>query len=423
MLTPSQIAGLPLYRVVTVTLAAGEERAVPYGTNVLALITATNKLKVEVRFSSEGDTSPLYEGVTLDDLKTERFWLKNTDAVDNTITVATGAARFWDNRLLSGATATDVNLTKLNGGSPVGQQTMAGSIPVVIASNQTVSVGGSEGNNADGEAVKATGLVPVDGYGMVYNGTTWDRMRGVSGRLEIASAAIANGAAIGGAGNPILNAGSDGANLRTMLTDSGGRQIVVGAVAAGSAIGTTAPVLMGGSDGTNVQRIAVIADNVATPAAGNQTGITGLYSSTARALTSARVAFLSIDRGGKVLTTPCGTLDPVLAGYTVAILDSAATTNATSVKAAAGMVYEVSAVNNAAYDVFIKLHNKASAPTVGTDIPYRVIRVPAGQDRTVTFPGGAYFATGVAYAVTKLVGKLDTTAVAAGDLQMAIQYA
>jgi hypothetical protein len=71
-----------------------------------------------------------------------------------------------------------------------------------------------------------------------------------SGRQEVVGAA-ANGAAV--AGNPVLIAGSDGANARTVLTDASGRPEVVGAAASGSAaVGN--PVLTAGIDGSGNAR-------------------------------------------------------------------------------------------------------------------------------------------------------------------------
>lgn len=52
---------------------------------------------------------------------------------------------------------------------------------------------------------------------------------------------------------PVLVAGSDGANIRNLLTDTSGRQIAVGAAAAGAAVAGN-PILGGVSDGTNVYR-------------------------------------------------------------------------------------------------------------------------------------------------------------------------
>lgn len=63
---------------------------------------------------------------------------------------------------------------------------------------------------------------------------------------------------------------------------------------------------------------------------------------------------------------------------TVATLNSAATTNATSVKATAGNIYTITLSNNGAAAAYFKLYNKATAPTVGTDTPLDVITIPAG---------------------------------------------
>lgn len=55
-------------------------------------------------------------------------------------------------------------------------------------------------------------------------------------------------------GMPVLQAGTDGAAVRTVRTDANGNQQVVGPTAAGSAA-ATAPVLTAGSDGTNVRTL------------------------------------------------------------------------------------------------------------------------------------------------------------------------
>ena len=62
---------------------------------------------------------------------------------------------------------------------------------------------------------------------------------------------------------------------------------------------------------------------------------------------------------------------------TVATLNSAATTNATNVKATAGNIYTINLSNNGAAAAYFKLYNKATAPTVGTDTPLDVITIPA----------------------------------------------
>ena len=103
-------------------------------------------------------------------------------------------------------------------------------------------------------------------------------------------------------------------------------------------------------------------------------------------------------------------------GATASRVNAAATTNATSLKASAGQLYTIDVFNAAAYNVFLKLYNKASAPTVGTDTPVMTIPIQAGGGYSKTWPMGLSFATGIAYAITKLQADSDTTVVVAGDL-------
>ena len=98
-------------------------------------------------------------------------------------------------------------------------------------------------------------------------------------------------------------------------------------------------------------------------------------------------------------------------------LVTATSTNATSVKASAGMLYELEVVNNDATNpIYVKLYNKASAPTVGTDTPTETYRVNAGATLQLSWANGNPFSTGLAYAVTSGSADADTSAVAAGSL-------
>lgn len=106
----------------------------------------------------------------------------------------------------------------------------------------------------------------------------------------------------------------------------------------------------------------------------------------------------------------------VTAGNTPSRINAAASTNATSLKASAGNIDAIDVFNPAAYNVFLKLYNKASAPTVGTDTPVMTIPVQAGGGYSKTWPKGFFFSTGIAYAITKLQADSDTTVVVAGDL-------
>lgn len=104
---------------------------------------------------------------------------------------------------------------------------------------------------------------------------------------------------------------------------------------------------------------------------------------------------------------------------TTTSVNSAASTNAANVKTTAGTVYALTANNTSAAAKFIRLYNKASAPTVGTDTPVLVLTIPANSSQTYSFGGvGLRFATGIGHAITNAAAVLDATAVAAGDVQL-----
>jgi hypothetical protein len=103
-------------------------------------------------------------------------------------------------------------------------------------------------------------------------------------------------------------------------------------------------------------------------------------------------------------------------GLTYTRFNSAASTNATSVKAGAGRIYGFDVYNMAAYYVFLKFYNKASAPTVGTDTPVWTVPLAPGGGFSLDGASPEYFATGIAFAITKLQADTDVTVIAAGDV-------
>ena len=95
---------------------------------------------------------------------------------------------------------------------------------------------------------------------------------------------------------------------------------------------------------------------------------------------------------------------------------SAASTNATSVKGSAGQLYGWYIYNDGAQEVYFKLYNKASAPTVGTDVPVIVLAIPAGSGANAFSDIGIPFGTGIASAITTGAADADATAVAANQV-------
>lgn len=110
-------------------------------------------------------------------------------------------------------------------------------------------------------------------------------------------------------------------------------------------------------------------------------------------------------------------------GLATAKLISAASTNATVVKASAGQVYNVQAFNVAASARFLKLYNKATAPTVGTDTPIATWLVPAnGSGFVIEISSGLACSAGIAFALTGGMADTDATAIAASDVVVNFQF-
>ena len=118
-----------------------------------------------------------------------------------------------------------------------------------------------------------------------------------------------------------------------------------------------------------------------------------------------------------------GTVTTTLGSPTNAsIINSAASTNGTVIKASAGNVYGIIASNSGAAAAYVKLHNSTTV-TAGTTAVALWIKVPAGD--TVRFdwgPLGARFSTGVCMSITGAVADNDTTAVVLGQVKVITSF-
>lgn len=125
------------------------------------------------------------------------------------------------------------------------------------------------------------------------------------------------------------------------------------------------------------------------------------------------------DVGGQVRATTGG-----LASI-ARLISAAASTNATNIKGSAARVYKIRGYNAAAAVRYLKLYNKATAPTVGTDTPVATIALKPSDIFDIDFGLlGEYFATGVGYALTTGSPDADTGALTAADVVgMNIWYA
>ena len=104
--------------------------------------------------------------------------------------------------------------------------------------------------------------------------------------------------------------------------------------------------------------------------------------------------------------------------------NSTADTNGALVLTGTSGVQAFYATNEGASVAYVKLYNKATAPTVGTDVPEMTIPVPAavggvpGVANPVIGFQGFRFALGLGIAITGAAAHTDTTAVAAGQVKV-----
>lgn len=131
--------------------------------------------------------------------------------------------------------------------------------------------------------------------------------------------------------------------------------------------------------------------------------------------------------GGSLTTV--GTLSAITNAGTPAaptnfFLNSLSSTNGSLIIAGTVGIQSFYATNIGATVAYVKLYNKATAPTVGTDVPEMIIAVPplaSGVPGVATFPigfNGLRFNLGLGLAITGGFADTDTTAVAAGQVKI-----
>ena len=102
-------------------------------------------------------------------------------------------------------------------------------------------------------------------------------------------------------------------------------------------------------------------------------------------------------------------------------------TNATSVKASAGTVFNMIIHNThggggSGSAIAFRLYNKTTAPIVGTDVPMIIIHVPSGSSKEINFTSGVTVTDGIAYSITGGDSLLDATVVDADGVQLYMGY-
>jgi len=184
---------------------------------------------------------------------------------------------------------------------------------------------------------------------------------------------------------------------------------------AGAVTNTVLSVVGGGTEAT-AQRVTIANDSTGVLSVDDNGGSLTVDGTVAISGT-VTVASHAVTNAGTFATQVTAS---ATGGYTPGKLVSAASTNATSIKASAGTLGFLTASNVNASARYVKLYNKASAPTVGTDVPVFTFIIPgntAGAGTNIPIPPqGLNFTTGIALALTTEATDAGSTGVALAEI-------
>lgn len=181
-------------------------------------------------------------------------------------------------------------------------------------------------------------------------------------------------------------------------------------------------VVAGGGSGSNAAAgqtgaaVPADADYQGVNVGGTLTGVTGLSLSGKVAPTIAIV-----DASGNQVTAFGGSSSAIASNYHIV---AAASNNAALIKGSAGTLFAVRIFNNAAYPVYVKLYNAVTNPPVpGITAVFKTLGCQAGTQRDAEIPsGGLSMGTGIGIAILKDLADSGTTAVAASDCVVDLEY-
>jgi hypothetical protein len=281
-----------------------------------------------------------------------------------------------------------------------GQATMANSAPVAIASNQSTL-------NVQQPAVTASGNITTQ-------------------NLVAAGAATANSAvevSTNGASTLAIQVtGTYTGALSLQGTIDGTTWVTSGIYLLYVTTGGYAATITSAANGIYWANVAgFVKVRITALAAVTGTAVVSLAAVSSAAMNGAVAPFPA---GSQVIGNVGLTPNNSLGFSSYHTLVAAATTNATSVKGSNGIIGMITVHNKSAGVIYLKIFNKATAPTVGTDTPVFNFGIPAASQASINLPGmgGMRMSTGIAYALTGGQALLDATALAAGDAVVNINY-
>jgi hypothetical protein len=302
---------------------------------------------------------------------------------------------------VSGSVSVSGSVTPGTGAANLGKAEDAaaadGDVGVFVLSVRQDAPAGSTSADGDYQAIKTDSLGRMWTHIGAIDAGTITTVSTVTSLSQFAGNAIDTNSGVKGAGTLRVVLATDQPQLtnKLLVTPDANSTVDLNKVAG------TATATGNGTASAGCQRVTIASDNTAFPV--NATLQTGS------------------NLAGRVNPEP-----QTANGLSVSRTLSAASTNGTSVKASAGQVYSVYCHNTNASPRFLKLYNKASAPTVGTDTPVLTLPIPgnaAGAGFVLDTGGmGIAFGTGIALAITTGVADADTGAVAANEVVVNLLY-
>jgi hypothetical protein len=405
----------------TVTANIGTTNGLALDTSVQGLLvaqgTALGSTKGQLEFGSVTTAAPTYttgqvnafslntsgglrvDGSGVTQPVSGTFW-QATQPVSGTVTANAGTGTFTVGGTVTANIGTSGSLaldTSVNGVIQSQASTTSGEKGPLIQGAVTTAAPSYTTAQTNPLSLTTAGALRTDASATTQpvSGTFWQATQPVSGTVT---------ANIGSAGTLALDSSVNAISLAQGSTTSGQKGVLqLGAVTTAAPTYTTAqtsPISL-----TTAGAVRTDASATTQPVSGTVTANPGNVANTTPWLVKANEA-----------PTTSG-------GATIYRLLSAATTNSNNIKASAGQLYGWYLFNTSASIKYVKLYNKATAPTVGTDVPVLTFPLPP-TDGAVQNPSGVgiAFATGIGIAITGGAADADTTAVAANDVIINLFY-
>lgn len=213
------------------------------------------------------------------------------------------------------------------------------------------------------------------------------------------------------------------------IVDGSGNQVTSFGGSGGTAsnFGSTFPTAgtaMGASDGTNMVALrtgtsATTSESLAVVIQGGS----GLLAPGQATMTNSSPVVIASNQ----TAIPTSVASAATGGATPVYRVGANSNNSENIKGSAGTVYSVQVSSISTGIAYLKLYDKATAPTCGTDTPVAGFLVPGssattGSGNNTTFSVGKNFALGIGVCLVTGIANSDNTAVAANTYTFNIDY-